>query len=158
LNQVWNAIMGGWQLTGIYTASSGAPLTVRAGVDRSLNGQNLDTADLIGDWRIQGNRSRAEQMQRWFNTSAFALPAIGTVGTAGLNIVRGPAASNLDLAMFKNFAVKERFNFQFRAEFFNALNHTVLGNPNTAFTNANFGRILSTGTPRVGELGLKFSF
>ena len=158
VNQALDAVIGGWQLTGIYTASTGSPLAVRAGVDRSLNGQNLDTADLIGDWRIQDDRSRGEEMQRWFNTSAFALPALGTVGTSGVNIVRGPAASNLDLAMFKNFAIKERFRFQFRAEFFNALNHTVLGNPNTALTNANFGRILSTGTPRVGELGLKFSF
>ena len=58
-----------------------------------------------------------------------------------------------------NFAFKERFKFQFRAEFFNAFNHPVLGNPNTAFTNGNFGRILSTQTaPRVGELGLKLSF
>lgn len=158
VHQALDAVIGGWQLTGIYTASSGAPLTVRAGVDRSLNGQNLDTADAIGDWRIEGDRSRAEQAQRWFNTSAFALPALGTVGTAGINTIRGPSFSNLDLAMFKNFAITERFKFQLRAEFFNALNHTVLGNPNTAFTNANFGRILSTGTPRVGELGLKFSF
>jgi hypothetical protein len=150
MNPAVNAIMGGWQLTGIYTASTGAPLTVRAGVDGSLNGQNLDTADLIGDWRLEQSRPRAEQMQKWFNTSAFALPALGTVGTAALNIVRGPSASNLDLAAFRNFAIKERWKFQFRAEFCNALDHTVLGNPNTAFTNANFGRILSTGTPRVG--------
>jgi hypothetical protein len=151
-------IAGGWQLTGIYTASTGAPLKVSAGVDRSLNGQNLDTADLVGDWRISGSRTRGEEMLRWFNTAAFALPGLGTVGTAGVNIVRGPAASNLDLAVFKNFQLKERFKFQFRVEFFNALNHTVLGNPNVAFTNVNFGRILSTATPRVGELGLKLSF
>lgn len=153
------AILGGWQLTGILTANSGAPLKVSAGVDRSLNGQGLDTADLVGDWRIHESRPRSQEIQRWFNTAAFALPALGTVGTAGVNIVRGPALSNLDMAVFKNFSVKERFKFQFRAEFFNALNHPVLGNPNTAFTNGNFGRILSTQTaPRVGEVGLKFSF
>jgi trimeric autotransporter adhesin len=87
------------------------------------------------------------------------LPALGTVGTSGIDIVRGPAMSNLDLAVFKNFSVKERWKFQFRAEFFNALNHTVLGNPNTTLTNSTFGKILSTQTPpRIGELGLKFSF
>jgi hypothetical protein len=47
--------------------------------------------------------------------------------------VRGPALSNVDLAMFKNFQIKERFKLQFRAEFFNTLNHPVLGNPNTTF-------------------------
>jgi Carboxypeptidase regulatory-like domain len=157
-NKALSAIVGGWQLTGIYTASTGAPLKVSAGTDRSLTGQNLDTADLVGDWRISESRTREQEILKWFNTAAFALPAFGTFGTAGVNIVRGPAASNLDLALFKNFQVKERFRFQFRVEFFNSLNHTVLGNPNTAFNNANFGRILSTGTPRVGELGLKLTF
>jgi len=95
----------------------------------------------------------------WFKTSAFALNPIGTVGNSGINIVRGPALSNLDLAMMKNFELSERFKLQFRAEFFNMPNHTVLGNPNTTFTNGNFGKILGTQTaPRVGEMGLKLLF
>lgn len=158
-NKVLKAALGGWELTGIFTAASGAPLTVRAGVDRSLNGQGLDTADQVGDWQINGSRSRSAELLQWFNTAAFALPALGTVGTSGIDIVRGPAMSNLDLAVFKNFSVKEHWKFQFRAEFFNSLNHTVLGNPNTTLTNATFGKILSTQTPpRIGELGLKLSF
>jgi len=158
-NKVLKAALGGWELTGIFTATSGAPLTVRAGVDRSLNGQGLDTADQVGDWQINGSRSRSAEALQWFNTAAFTLPALGTVGTSGIDIVRGPAMSNLDLALFKNFSVKERWKFEFRAEFFNALNHTVLGNPNTTLTNATFGKILSTQTPpRIGELGLKLSF
>ena len=158
-NKILKAALGGWELTGIFTATSGAPLTVRAGVDRSLNGQGLDTADQVGDWQINGSRSRSAEALQWFNTAAFTLPALGTVGTSGIDIVRGPAMSNLDLALFKNFSVKERWKFQFRAEFFNALNHTVLGNPNTTLTNATFGKILSTQTPpRIGELGLKLSF
>lgn len=152
------AALGGWELTGIYTAVSGAPLTVRAGVDRSLNGQGLDTADLTGNPRLSNDRPRNELLQRWFNTSAFALPALGSVGTAGINILRGPEFSNLDAGIFRNFRITERMQMQFRGEFFNALNHTVLGNPNTTFTSSNFGKILSTGTPRVGELGLKLSF
>jgi hypothetical protein len=158
-NKALIAVLGGWQLSGILTANSGAPLKVSAGVDRSLNGQGLDTADLVGDWRINQSRPRGQELLKWFNTSAFALPALGTVGTAGVNIVRGPALSNFDLAAFKNFQVKERFKVQFRAEFFNVLNHPVLGNPNTTFTNGNFGKILGTQTaPRVGEVGLKLSF
>src|SRR5437762_8427847 len=80
-NKALAAVLGGWQLTGIFTASSGAPLTVRTGVDRSLNGQNLDTADQVGDWRINQSRPRGQEILRWFNTAAFALPPIGTVGT-----------------------------------------------------------------------------
>jgi hypothetical protein len=86
LQGVAKRVLGGWELSGIMTASSGAPLTVRAGVDRSLTGQNLDTADLIGDPIISGGRTRGEQLARWFNTSAFALPAQGTVGTTGITI------------------------------------------------------------------------
>ncbi|HZT36516.1 MAG TPA: carboxypeptidase regulatory-like domain-containing protein [Bryobacteraceae bacterium] len=158
-NRLVTAAVGGWQLAGILTANSGAPLTVRAGVDRSLNGQNLDTADLVGDWKVNQSRSRGDEVQRWFNTAAFALPALGTVGTSGIDILRGPAMSNFDLAAYKNFQIAERFKFQFRAEFFNVLNHTVLGNPNTTLTNGNFGKILSTQTlPRIGELGLKLQF
>ncbi len=158
-NKLMKQTLGGWELTGIFTASSGAPLTVRAGVDQSLSGQGLDTGDLVGNWNFSQNRSRQQQVQQWFNTKAFALPALGTYGTSGIDILSGPALSNLDLALFRNFAVKERLKFQFRAEFFNALNHTVLGNPNTTLNTASFGQITSTQTPpRVGELALKLSF
>jgi hypothetical protein len=158
-NRLLKQALGGWELTGIYTASSGAPLTVRTGVDRSLNGQNLDTADVLGNWTIQNSRTRQQELTQWFKTSAFTLPAVGSVGNSGIDIVRGPAVSNLDLAVFRNFRVKESMRLQFRAEFFNTLNHTVLGNPNTTLSSSNFGRILSTATPpRVGEMGLKLSF
>jgi hypothetical protein len=76
-------VVGGWELTGIYTAVSGAPLTVTGGVDRSLNGQGLDTADVIGEWRFNQSRPRGQEVQQWFRTGAFALPATGTVGTSG---------------------------------------------------------------------------
>ena len=104
-------------------------------------------------------RSRGQEILKWFDTSAFTLNPIGTVGNSGINIVRGPALSNFDLAMFKKFQFKERFKLQFRAEFFNTLNHTVLGNPNATFADGNFGKILGTQTaPRVGEMGLKLLF
>jgi hypothetical protein len=158
-NQVMKQLLGGWELTGIFSANSGAPLTVRAGVDQSLTGQALDTADVVGNWHFSQSRSRQQQVSQWFNTSAFALPALGTYGNSGIDVVSGPAVSNLDLALFRNFQFKERLKIQFRAEFFNALNHTVLGNPNTTLTSATFGLITSTQTaPRVGELGLKFLF
>jgi carboxypeptidase family protein len=158
LRGVMKQVLGGWELSGIVTASSGSPLTVRAGVDRSLTAQNLDTADSIGDPSITGDRTRAKQIARWFNTSAFALPAAGTVGTTGINTMRGPGFFLMDTGLHRNFKITERINLQFRAQFYNVLNHTTLGNPNTSLTSSNFGRILGTGTPRVGEFGVKFSF
>src|ERR1039458_3704317 len=77
-NKVLKGTLGGWELTGIFTATSGAPLTVRAGVDQSLTGQGLDTADQVGNWNISGSRSRGAEVLKWFNTAAFALPALGT--------------------------------------------------------------------------------
>ncbi|MEJ7607266.1 MAG: hypothetical protein WKF37_13625, partial [Bryobacteraceae bacterium] len=168
VSSVWNlpdfgttgfarTLVGGWELSGIFYATSGAPLTVRAGQDRSLFGQNLDTADLVGDPRLAGGRPRQDELSAWFNKAAFALPAVGTVGTSGLNILR-PGVWNLDGGLFRNFRVVEGLNVQFRAQFYNAMNHTRLNNPDTNFSSTNFGRILGTQTPRVGELGLKILF
>lgn len=64
-NTFMKQAFGGWELTGIFSASSGAPLTIRAGVDQSLTGQGLDTADLVGNWRFTQNRTRAQQVQEW---------------------------------------------------------------------------------------------
>ncbi len=155
---IGKAIFGGWEWTGILSAIGGSPLTVRAGVDRSLNGQGLDTADVVGDWRLSGNRSRQEKLDAWFDATAFVLPAIGTVGTSSINMLRGPGQLNIDAGLYRNFGVREKFNIQFRAEFFNVLNHTRLGNPNTNRSSSAFGRILGTLDPRVGELALKFQF
>jgi hypothetical protein len=169
LSYVWNvpaagrsramrAITGGWELTGIVSATAGPGLTVRSGANRSVNGQNLDTADLVGGVYVPGPRSRGEEMERWFNTRAFASPAAGAVGTAGLNILRGPGAFVMDVGLFRNFRIRERVKLQIRPEFFNLLNHTRLGSPNVTQNSVDFGRILATGTPRVGELALKLSF
>jgi hypothetical protein len=155
---VGRAIVGGWELSGIFYATSGAPLTVRAGQDRSLTGQNLDTADLVGDPRLPGGRSRQEEITSWFNRAAFALPAVGSFGTSGINILRGPSSWNLDAGLFRNFRITEGIGLQFRAQFYNAMNHTRLNNPDTSFSSGNFGRILGAQTPRVGELGLKIVF
>lgn len=152
------AALGGWQLTGIITSFSGVPLTVRAGSDRSLTGQNLDTADVTGDWKLPGGRSRADQFAAWFNTRAFSLPAVGTFGTSSINMLRGPASNTADLGAYRNIAFGERFNVQIRAQFYNAFNHTRLGNPVTTFSSTAFGRIQSVADPRVGELGLKLAF
>ena len=63
-------------------------------------------------------------MTRWFNTAAFAQPALGELGNLGRNTERGPGINNLDLALFKNFEFPGQVRLQFRLESFNALNHT----------------------------------
>jgi hypothetical protein len=151
--------VSGWELSSVITAYSGAPLTILAGTERSLTGQGGDTADLVGNPRLPGDRPKADKILRWFDPSAFALPPLGTFGTSGLSILRGPGALNLDLAVHRNFRLREGMTLQVRGQFYNLPNRTNLGNPVTSVSaGANFGRILNAAAPRVGEVAVKLSF
>jgi hypothetical protein len=88
---------------------------------------------------------------------------IGTAfGDSGTGIVDGPGQANLDLALSKMISFdwpREKSNLEFRAEFYNALNHPQFANPDNNFTSPTFGLISSTAVnARVGQLALKFSF
>ena len=67
---------------------------------------------------------------QWFNPNAFILPAAGTYGNLGRGVFTGPGLADLDLSLFKTTAISERASLQFRAEFFNVLNHANFGTPN----------------------------
>jgi hypothetical protein len=151
-------VIGGWETNGIFTIQSGQVLTVRAGVDRSLIGVNRDRADLVGNPSLSTDRPNNELVNRYFNTAAFALPVLGTFGTVGRNTIRGPGLTSVDFGLLKNFHFFEQHRLQFRAEFFNLLNQTAFGNPNTAVNNPQFGRITTAGSPRVVQLALRYSF
>ncbi|MGH9438351.1 MAG: hypothetical protein ACRD22_10760 [Terriglobia bacterium] len=75
-----------------------------------------------------------------------------------MNTLTGPGTWNVDCGIHKSFRLKEDVNLQIRGEFYNMLNHTNLGNPNTTLSNGTFGRITSTGDPRVIEVGAHLSF
>jgi hypothetical protein len=157
-NRLAKYSLGGWNLNGILSARTGAPFTVSAGQDRSLTSIGRDTADLVGNASISGGRSRDALMARYFNTAAFAMPALGTFGTSGINVLEAPGSYNIDMGIFKNFPAGEGQRIQFRLETFNSLNHANLGGPDANLSSGTFGRILSTSGPRVVELGLKFQF
>lgn len=157
---VWQQwIIGGWQLSGIVNAISGGPLTVLSGIDNSLTGIGSDTADLVGDWSLSGDRSKQDRMAAWFNTAAFKTNAIGTYGTTGINWLYGPGSWNTDMAIARNFKITEGKRIEFRSSFYNLFNHPNLGNPNTNVTNSAFGKITTmSNSPRVIEFGMKFAF
>jgi hypothetical protein len=110
----------------------------------------------------RGERTRA----RWFNTSAFALPQPGRFGTAPGHPIHLPGLNQVDASATKNFRFLESQQLQFRAEFFNALNHVNLGAPGLNIRDPdNFGRVTSTaqgagmpGDSRVVQFALKYSF
>jgi hypothetical protein len=153
--------LGGWRLAGIFTAQSGAPFTVNlssaAGQNVSpiglVNGNNLDRPNLIGNPNA-GPQTQAE----WFNTAAFALPALNTFGTAGRNVVTGPGLTALDLSLQKEMALPERLKLQLRLDAYNSLNHASFNLPGRIFGASNFGVITSAGDPRELQWALKLLF
>jgi len=152
-------VLGGWQSNAIYTASTGIPLTIRSGVNNSLNGVGNDFGDYLGGaWQLSNSRSKQDQIARWFNTSVFATNAIGTIGLARRGQLRAPGDSNLDFSLFKNFPLSERKRLQFRAEAFNVANHANLGAPGVTVNSPSFGVISSASDPRIMQFALKLIF
>ena len=149
-----NAVIGGWQVNGIYTWQRGFPLTI---VAADLGGFNdtfgTNRADLVGDPN-SGDRS----VNRWFNTAAFAQPAAGALGTLGRNTERGPGVNNLDLALFKNVTLSKDVRLQFRLESFNAFNHTQFAAVSANLAASNFGVVTGARPARINQLGVKLLF
>jgi hypothetical protein len=150
-------VLGGWQLSGVDEFRSGSALSVVSSNDTAGvgSGSGNQPWNLVGSTAYSGPRGVGDP---WFNPAAFALPARGTFGNAGLNILHGPGFFNLDLALFKNFRIFERLSSQFRAEAFNFVNHPILMNPNVDPTNGSFGYITSKTGNRNLQLGIKFIF
>ena len=119
-----NAVVGGWQVNGIYTWQRGFPLTITAADVGGLNDTfGTNRANLVGD-----PNSGERTVTQWFNTAAFAQPAAGALGTLGRNTERGPGVNNLDLAAVQELRSRHGVRLQFRLESFNAFNHTQFGN------------------------------
>jgi hypothetical protein len=152
-------ILGGWQNNFIFTANTGLGDTVVSGVDNALSGVGGQFADLTGqNWKITGDRSKNSQILNWFNTGAFKVNAIGTVGTGGRNQLRDPGKWNVDYSLFKAFTLHEQLKLQFRAEAFNLFNHANLGSPNVTVNSPAFSRISTAGSPRIMQLALRLAF
>jgi hypothetical protein len=151
-------MLAGWSINGILTLQTGIPFSVAAGTDRSLSGVGLDRGDLVGPAVTYNDQSTASKIARYFNTSAFAVPALGTFGTSGRDILIGPGLQNLDAGMFKDFRFTESRRINVRWEVFNTLNHANFANPTASLSSSNFGRILSAGNPRIMQIAAKFYF
>ncbi|MEK7405271.1 MAG: TonB-dependent receptor [Acidobacteriota bacterium] len=157
-----SALAGGWQVNAVFSAYSGLPFSV------SASGASLDAP---------GSRQRADQVkttvnklggvgrgQSFFDPLAFAPVTEARFGTAGFNSLRGPGAVNLDVGLFREFRVQERWRIQFRAESFNFTNTPHFNNPGGNVSNLQLnqdGSIRSlggyteiTGTSGTGREGI----
>ena len=149
-----DAALGGWTLAGITTLESGRlqSLTVRG---NPSNTGGPDRPDAVHDWHLpSGQRS----LNQWFDITAFVPNAAFKYGNAGRNLIGGPGVVNLDLAIYKDFRVKDRARVQFRAEAFNATNTPHFGVPNANVGDPTFGQINGAGDGRNLQFGLKIIF
>jgi hypothetical protein len=149
-------VLGGWRVNAVFFAQSGSPFTVNLGVDQANVGSGpAQRPDQLKDPNLPSDQRRPD---RWFDTSAFALPALYTFGSAPRNSVIGPGFANLDLVVAKTWSIGGTRQLEFRWETFNLLNKVNLDLPSRIFGTANFGRIFSAKSPREMQLGLKLSF
>jgi hypothetical protein len=158
-------LLGGWEVAPIVTIQSGLALTVTQAEPFSLGGERRSRPNRIGDGSLPENERSAD---RWIDASAFVpiqtdptrpgFTPNQIFGNSGIGIVRGPGLANVDLNASKIFSITERHRVQFRAEFFNLLNHTNLGVPGINL-GAGFGQIINTATEaRVVQFALKYLF
>lgn len=154
-------LINGWQANGIYALQSGTPVNVVTNRDNAGTGQGGgQRPDLIGDPLSGINRDRQNIINGgvWYNPDAFANPARGFFGTAGRNFIIGPGNWNIDLGLFKNVQVTERFKVQYRWEMFNAFNHANLNQPGNNINNNARGEIRTLSGPRQMQMGLRVVF
>jgi hypothetical protein len=156
-------LISSWQLNGIVTLLTGFPFTPQVGSNRSGDGDTRNPDRPSVNPAFTGPVQLGSPNQ-WFNPDAFTLPTPGTYGNLGRETLTGPTLAEMDISLFKNTAVTDRLNLQFRAEFFNLLNHANFGTPNAIVfaggaISPTAGLITATATTsRQIQFGLKLLF
>ena len=151
-----NLITRNWQLSPIIGLLSGSPLTLTdGGKDISLSAQLQDRPNVIAPASVYPAQ---QSVLEWFNPAAFAIQPTGTFGNLGRFAVFGPGTIQWDLSLSRRFDIRERYKLDFRAEFFNIMNHGNWNNPTVSIASGTFGQITAFGTPRQIQLGMKVFF
>lgn len=161
------AVVNGWHVFGIATFSSGFPLAVNFNQVTATNitGSPSVSARIY----VTGNPyslSAGSNSLQAFNPNVFALPAVGTLGDPSKVLIRGPGINNWDVSLAKDIPIWERVNMQFRAELYNAFNHTQFSSINTtalfnasgAQVNNQFGQYTAAQNPRIIQLAIRVQF
>ena len=164
-NGASKAVLGGWQINGIFSSFEGLQYTLSASGSSLNMPNNMQTPDQIKP--TVKKLGKVGDDGTFFDTSAFARVTAVRFGTVGRNTMRGPGVVNMDSSLFRTFKLTEKFNLQFRAEAFNLSNTPAFANPNGNVNSSNFGKILSTrsGTSRTAlgrsrefRFGLRLGF
>lgn len=149
----------GWQLNAVAHVISGQPLNPGVSVDQRGSLGGTQRPNRTGNGTLS---SSERSTKRWFDTSAFSLPAPYTFGNSGRNVLRRPSYRQADFSVFKNTYFKtplnENTNAQLRLEFFNVLNHVTFNPPNATIGSLAAGTITNARYPRSITLGMRFVF
>ena len=160
---VGGTLISGWGLDGASTFQDGFPLGMTATPNLTGFNSGLRPNIVSGcDPNISG--SAQSRLNQFFNTACFTVPGAFTYGTASRTDphLRGPGINNFDIALSKKTRINERFNLEFRTEFFNAFNRVQFGKPNqvdTTASNSTFG-VVSTqvNSPRLIQFALRLRY
>ncbi len=152
-------LLGNWEISGMNQWQSGSPFSVRNNADNAGvgTGSGNQFYNQIADPNAITRTAFTDSMV-WFDKAAFARPANGTWGVQQRNGLTNPGFWAFDAGLRKNFPTVEGQRLQVRFEFFNALNHPVLGGANSNPTSGQFGLITSKGGSRAIQIALKYIF
>ena len=155
-NPLARATLGGWQVNAIMTIQAGLPIPIQMPA-------NIFGADRPSVVPGVSDASATQTLSHWYNTAAFNAPAPYTYGNVARTLpdVSGDGLFNLDFSLFKNFTVRERFKFQFRAEAFNLTNTPTFDATNNTYGTPTFGQITALAffpKPRIIQFGLRMDF
>ncbi len=146
-------IVGGWELSGITEFQIGQPLPITQ-PNNTFGFTEAQRPNVIASPVL----SSGQTLAHWFNTAAFQEAPDYTLGDSPRFPLHGQGINNWDLALQRNFMLRERLKLQFRGEFFNAWNHPQFNNPNGSVTSPSFGAINSSQAGRVTEVVLRLMF
>jgi hypothetical protein len=177
-----HSLLGGWQYSGLMTFQTGEPFSVTdslygPGVANGAGaGSYLDLVTNANPYSSTAgiNNQPGVQGPLLYNPAAFTAPQGLTFGTAQRNVLNLPARTNFDMGLFKHFAIKERYNLEFRAEAYNVFNHTQFNGVNnttscfagpafsagdpSCLADSNFLRPSGAHNPRILQFGMKMIF
>jgi hypothetical protein len=166
-NRIAKQVLNGWTISSVASLQSGNPFTVTTGSDKNLDGYNNDRPNLVAGVSpfLDPHRSRTDAALAWFNKAAFTPngPGLGigpgqADGTAPRDYMRAPGYRNIDIGVLRDVRFMERYAFQFRAEATNAFNLVSLNGPTSSLSSATVGQISAAATPRLIQLGARFTF
>jgi hypothetical protein len=157
------AILGGWQIAGIFIAQSGTPVDIRSGGASLRAPGNQQRPNLNGEQKVIGDIGPGKQ---YFDISVYSAAPANTFGNMTRNAgPRGPAYVNMDASVVKRIRANGRYTLELRVDAFNVTNTPHFANPGRDFGTATFGQVTSTlGTdlggsgPRLVRFGARFTF